>query len=111
MGKALRMKQILTIAAAVGSAEAKAMTGVNAGGWMVLEPWITPSLFYRFLGKGQDTTPKAAFDSWTLCESLGPVDGNNLMRAHWDSWFTKQHFVDLAARGVEIIRLPVGDWT
>jgi len=31
---------------------AKAMTGTNAGGWMVLEPWITPSLFYRFLDKG-----------------------------------------------------------
>jgi len=27
------------------------MVGTNAGGWMVLEPWITPSLFYRFLGK------------------------------------------------------------
>lgn len=27
--------------------------GVNLGGWMVLEPWITPSLFYQFLGKGE----------------------------------------------------------
>ena len=24
--------------------------GVSLGGWMVLEPWITPSLFYQFLG-------------------------------------------------------------
>jgi len=31
----------------------KAKRGVNLGGWMVLEPWITPSLFYRFLGKGK----------------------------------------------------------
>jgi hypothetical protein len=30
---------------------ADAMIGTNIGGWMVLEPWITPSLFYRFLGK------------------------------------------------------------
>ena len=29
----------------------RAMTGTNIGGWQVLEPWITPSLFYRFLGK------------------------------------------------------------
>jgi glucan 1,3-beta-glucosidase len=43
---------------------AKAMTGANAGGWMVLEPWITPSLFYRFLGKSQNET---AMDSYTLC--------------------------------------------
>jgi len=30
--------------------------GVNLGGWMVLEPWITPSLFYQFLGKDEKTT-------------------------------------------------------
>ncbi len=24
--------------------------GTNLGGWIVLEPWITPSLFYQFLG-------------------------------------------------------------
>ena len=29
--------------------------GVNLGGWMVLEPWITPSLFYQFLG-GNETS-------------------------------------------------------
>mgnify|MGYP006115819401 CR=1 FL=1 len=32
----------------------KAMIGTNAGGWMVLEPWITPSLFYQFLDLGKD---------------------------------------------------------
>ena len=93
------------------SAQQKAMTGTNAGGWMVLEPWITPSLFYRFLGQGRDTTPKAAFDSYTLCESLGPDDGNKLMRAHWAAWITEDTFKAMATRGVEIVRLPVGDWT
>ena len=40
---------LLLVAAA--NATPKAMVGTNLGGWMVLEPWITPSLFYRFLGK------------------------------------------------------------
>jgi glucan 1,3-beta-glucosidase len=87
------------------------MVGTNAGGWMVLEPWITPSLFYRFLGKGNDTTPRAAFDSYTLCDSLGAVEGNKLMRAHWSSWITEDVFKNMSTRGVEIVRLPVGDWT
>ena len=26
------------------------MRGTSLGGWLVLEPWITPSLFYQFLG-------------------------------------------------------------
>ena len=50
-------------------------------------------------------------DSWTLCEALGPVEGNKLMRAHWASWYNETSIQDLATRGVEIIRLPVGDWT
>jgi len=86
----------------------KAMTGTNAGGWMVLEPWITPSLFYRFLDKTQNDT---AMDSFTLCTALGPVEGNAVMRAHWDAWYNESSISDLAKRGVEIIRLPVGDWT
>jgi glucan 1,3-beta-glucosidase len=86
----------------------KAITGTNIGGWMVLEPWISPSLFYRFLNKGQK---EAAMDSYSLCTVLGPVEGNKLMRAHWDSFYTEDHIAALAKRGVEMVRLPIGDWT
>jgi len=97
------------LAGATAAAEGqKAMVGTNAGGLFVLEPWITPSLFYRFLGEGKGT---AAFDSYTLCQVLGPIKGNKLMRAHWDSWWYPSDFKNLADRGVEIIRLPIGDWT
>jgi glucan 1,3-beta-glucosidase len=85
------------------------MTGVNIGGWMVLEPWITPSLFYRWLGKTK--SEGIAVDSWTFCEQLGPVEGNKVMRAHWDAWLTEEHIQKLAERDVEIVRLPIGDWT
>ena len=54
--------------------------GVNLGGWMVLEPWITPSLFYQFLGKGENTT---AFDMYTFCEVLGAEEANKQLRRHW----------------------------
>ena len=39
--------------------------GVNLGGWLVLEPWITPSLFMQFLGGDVNTT---AFDMYTFCQ-------------------------------------------
>jgi len=56
------------VAASVLAAQTAAisMTGVNIGGWMVLEPWITPSLFYRWLGKTK--SEGIAVDSWTFCE-------------------------------------------
>ena len=84
------------------------MIGTNAGGWMVLEPGITPSLFYRFLGKEKG---HVGWDSYTFCEALGPVEGNQVMKAHWDSFYNETSIADLASRGVEIARLPIGDWT
>ena len=33
------------------------------------------------------------------------------MRAHWDSWVTEDHIKALADRNVEVVRLPIGDWT
>lgn len=48
------MKYLIAAAIAasqVAAQSGKATVGTNIGGWMVLEPWITPSLFYRFLDK------------------------------------------------------------
>lgn len=33
------------------------------------------------------------------------------MKAHWDSWITEDTIKDMADREVEVIRLPIGDWT
>jgi glucan 1,3-beta-glucosidase len=82
--------------------------GVNLGGWMVLEPWITPSLFYQFLGSGVNTT---AFDMYTFCEVLGPIEANQQLRQHWDTWVTQDIITRLAAsNAVNSLRLPIGDF-
>jgi len=33
------------------------------------------------------------------------------MREHWDTFFTEDHIRELADKEVEMIRLPIGDWT
>jgi len=33
------------------------------------------------------------------------------MRAHWDAWYTEDMIKELSEKKIEIIRLPVGDWT
>lgn len=81
--------------------------GVNLGGWLVLEPWITPSLFYQFLGQQPD---KVAMDSLSFCRVLGPEEGNIQLRRHWKTWLTEDHFFQLAQVGINSVRLPVGDW-
>ena len=50
-------------------------------------------------------------DSYTLCKVLGPEAGNSVMRAHWENWYTEEHIANLSTRGVEMVRLPIGDWT
>jgi glucan 1,3-beta-glucosidase len=82
--------------------------GVNLGGWMVLEPWITPSLFYQFLG---GTENSSAFDMYTFCETLGPKEANKQLHRHWKTWVTEDIVQQLADSGaVNSFRLPVGDF-
>lgn len=82
--------------------------GVNLGGWMVLEPWITPSIFYQFLNGAEGTT---AFDMYTFCKVLGPKEANRQLRRHWERWVTEDIIQKLADSGaVNALRLPVGDY-
>ena len=103
---------LCTIATLASTAMAKSnhtIVGTNIGGWLVLEPWITPSLFYRFLGNTK--SEGVGMDSYTFCEALGPEKGNQVMRDHWNTWYTEDHIKNLSDRGVEMVRLPIGDWT
>ena len=82
--------------------------GVNLGGYMVLEPWITPSLFYQFLNQLPERT---AYDMYSFCQVLGPVEANQQLRRHWDTWITEEIIQQLAESGaVNSFRLPVGDF-
>lgn len=76
-----------------------AMRGVNLGGWLVLEPWITPSLF-----AGTD-----ALDEYMFCH-LAPPDRLRALKQHRDTFITEQDFAWLAEQGIEVVRLPVGYW-
>ena len=83
------------------------LRGVNIGGWLVLEPWVTPSLFYQFEGKPPQQT---AMDHYTFCSVLGPIEGNRQLREHWRKWVTEGDLRALADQGINTLRIPVGDW-
>lgn len=82
--------------------------GVNIGGWLVLEPWITPSLFYPFLGNHNNN--KIGMDMYTFCEVLGPIKANKLLRSHWSNWITESHIQTLVKNKINLLRVPIGDW-
>ena len=56
--------------------------GTALGGWLVLEPWITPSLFYQFLGAsekwGDEAPSHVGLDSYTFCTGKEHLFMSNL---------------------------------
>jgi glucan 1,3-beta-glucosidase len=76
---------------------------VNLGGWLVTEPWITPSVFEK-AGEG-------AIDEYTLCETLGKDAALSLLSAHWASFVTAADLDKIAAAGMNHVRIPVGYWS
>lgn len=83
--------------------------GVNLGGWLVIEPWITPSLFQRF------GPSEGVVDEWTLSGRLTKMIGsdrawNEVFKPHWDSWVTFKDFQKIKDSGFNVVRIPIGYW-
>ena len=73
--------------------------GVNLGGWLVLEKWMTPMLFDGL----------SARDETSFCQELGMQTASRL-RPHHESFFTKEDFRWIADHGLNLVRIPVGHW-
>lgn len=76
--------------------------GVNLGGWLSLEPWITPSLFDYPLSMG-------IIDEWTLVTHLGDSAASSLEK-HYSTFVTEDTFKAIAAAGLDHVRIPFSYW-
>ncbi|KAF2267330.1 glycoside hydrolase [Lojkania enalia] len=76
--------------------------GINVGGWLNLEPFITPSFFESFKG--------SVIDEYTLCTKLGASKCKESLEKHYSSFVTKQTFVDIRNAGFDHVRIPFGYW-
>ena len=73
------------------------LRGVNLGGWLVLERWMTPRLF-----AGTD-----AKDEYTFMQTPG---AEAKIKKHRDSFITEDDFRWLADNGYNAVRIPIGYW-
>jgi len=71
----------------------------------VLEPWITPSIFEQWANGG------GVVDEYTYCQALGPSEAHNRLSSHWYSWITQDDFYQIAAAGLNHVRIPIGYWS
>lgn len=83
--------------------ETQKIRGVNLGGWLVLEPWITPSLF-------DNTGNPKIIDEWTFGQYQDHDVALATLEEHWNTWITEQDFEEIAAAGLNHVRLPIGYW-
>ncbi|KAI0734298.1 glycoside hydrolase [Fomitopsis betulina] len=81
-----------------------AIRGVNLGGWFVLEPWITPSIF-------ESTNNTDVVDEYTLGQLIDRNWALDTLQQHWDTWITEDDFKDIKAAGLNHVRIPVGYWS
>ncbi|PPQ85378.1 hypothetical protein CVT25_006409 [Psilocybe cyanescens] len=78
--------------------------GVNLGGWLVLEPWITPSVF-------ESTGNDNIIDEFTLGQLLDQQTAETLLKNHWETWITEDDFAQIQAAGLNHVRIPIGYWS
>lgn len=83
--------------------------GVALGGWLVLEPYITPSLFLTFnetSGNSSDI-PK---DEYHFCQKLGHEEASERLQKHWSTFYNELDFEDIKNYGFNMVRIPIGYW-
>lgn len=77
--------------------------GTNVGGWLNLEPFITPSLFNYAAADN-------VVDEWTLCQKLGPSNCARTLENHYATFITKSDFKAIKDAGLDHVRIPFGYW-
>lgn len=78
--------------------------GVNVGGWLNIEPFITPSYFENFGSRD------GVVDEWTLMTKLGPAKARSTLEQHYSTFITKNTFKEIRDAGMDHVRFPFGYW-
>lgn len=78
----------------------KALRGINLGGWLVAERWMTPTLFEGVKNEGEIA----------LVQELGYEKALKRLQKHRDTFITEKDFKWIAKQGFGFVRIPVGYW-
>ncbi|KAI0362338.1 glycoside hydrolase [Trametes cingulata] len=79
--------------------------GVNLGGWLVTEPFIVPALYEKYIN-----TSEPVVDEWTLTQRLTADGAIDELENHYKTFITEQDFAEIAAAGLNFVRIPIPYW-
>lgn len=82
--------------------------GVAIGGWLVLEPYITPSLFLAF--NATNASASIPVDEYHYCKVLGQDEALARLTQHWETFYNETDFAEIKLYGLNMVRIPIGYW-
>ena len=88
----------LSVRDAHGSGDAVPLRGVNLGGWLLMEPWMTPM---DSSGLADDYSARQ-----TLQNRFGVATCDSLLATYQQTWITTNDLDNVRAAGMNLIRLP-----
>ncbi|GMM53460.1 glucan exo-1,3-beta-glucosidase [Maudiozyma humilis] len=104
---------------ASNNANANKVRGITLGGWLVTEPYITPTLYNyatQLMANSTHNTKRynvfnsSIIDEYTMCQALGYETAENILAQHYDGWINETDFQQIAEDGFNLVRIPVGYW-
>lgn len=72
-------------------------------GWLLLEPFITPSVF-------DNTYDDQIVDEWTFGERQDRDVATQAINDHLETFITEEDFAEIKAAGLTHVRIPVPHW-
>lgn len=78
--------------------------GINLGGWLNIEPFITPSFFEKYSKRD------GIVDEYTLCKKLGTNRCKLELEKHYSLFVRKETFKEIREAGFDHVRIPFGYW-
>ncbi|KAL8719800.1 MAG: hypothetical protein Q9225_003235 [Loekoesia sp. 1 TL-2023] len=78
--------------------------GVNLGGWLSIEPFITPSFFQSYKSN------QGIIDEYTLTKELGPQKAAKTLEKHYAMFIKEDDFQQIQAAGFDHVRIPYSYW-
>ncbi|KIY61922.1 glycoside hydrolase family 5 protein [Cylindrobasidium torrendii FP15055 ss-10] len=79
--------------------------GVNIGGWLTIEPFISPALYEAY-----SNTDTPAVDEYTLHTNLRRDNKLSVLDKHYSEFITEEDFAAIAGAGLNFVRIPLPFW-
>lgn len=77
--------------------------GVSVGGWLVIENFITPSIY-------ESANDDRVIDEWSFAKYVDHDQAVGTLRDHYDNFVTEKDFEQIASYGLNHVRVPFPYW-